>query len=203
MRVARPHARAAPAGSLPARSHRLAVMGHHGPPVRFRTKTIARFLPASLAAPELLVQEFDRLQAAQLDCLAQADACRLLRCGSRRRSTRACVQFVLVLTILPRTSIGTCGKRSECGAVRRRRRALRNVPRIRTSTLAEQREIPAHDGNRPLHGDAGVRGPAGPLVGYLVGGAIVDPGTALASSVRGLDRASRIRVAGRYRLVVR
>src|SRR3989449_4567919 len=44
-----------------------------GPPVRFRIKTIARFLPSSVAAPELLVQEFDRLQAAQLDCLAQAD----------------------------------------------------------------------------------------------------------------------------------
>src|SRR6267143_234510 len=44
-----------------------------GPPVRVRIKTIARFLPSSLAAPELLVQEFDRLQAAQLDCLAQAD----------------------------------------------------------------------------------------------------------------------------------
>ncbi len=44
-----------------------------GPPVRVRLKTIARFLPASLAAPGLLVQEFDRLQAAQLDCLAQAD----------------------------------------------------------------------------------------------------------------------------------
>src|SRR6266567_4322837 len=44
-----------------------------GPPVRFRIKTIARFLPSSVAAPELVVQEFDRLQAAQLDCLAQAD----------------------------------------------------------------------------------------------------------------------------------
>src|SRR6266568_79787 len=44
-----------------------------GPPVRFRIKTIARFLPSSVAAPELLVQEFDRLQAAQLNCLAQAE----------------------------------------------------------------------------------------------------------------------------------
>src|SRR5260370_31870713 len=44
-----------------------------GPPVRVRLKTIARFLPSSVAAPELLVQEFDRLQAAQLDCLAQSD----------------------------------------------------------------------------------------------------------------------------------
>src|SRR2546428_8403220 len=44
-----------------------------GPPVLVRIKTIARFLPSSLAAPELLVQEFDRLQAAQPACLAQAD----------------------------------------------------------------------------------------------------------------------------------
>src|SRR5207249_10093879 len=43
-----------------------------GPPGRVRLKTIARFLPSSLAAPALLVQEFDRLQAAQLDCLARA-----------------------------------------------------------------------------------------------------------------------------------
>src|SRR5256885_7674866 len=44
-----------------------------GAPVRFRLRTIARFLPSSLAIPALLVQELDRLQAAQLDCLAQAD----------------------------------------------------------------------------------------------------------------------------------
>src|SRR3989442_9739729 len=50
-----------------------------GPPVRVRLKTIARFLPSSLAAPALLVQEFDRLQAAQLDCLAHADGLPLSR----------------------------------------------------------------------------------------------------------------------------
>src|SRR5881396_2212593 len=50
-----------------------------GPPVRFRINTIARFLPSSVAAPELLVQEFDRLQAAQLACLAQADGLPLSR----------------------------------------------------------------------------------------------------------------------------
>src|SRR2546429_7391894 len=50
-----------------------------GPPVRVRLKTITRFLPSSLAAPALLVQEFDRLQAAQLDCLAQADGLPLAR----------------------------------------------------------------------------------------------------------------------------
>src|SRR2546425_3571181 len=50
-----------------------------GPPVRVRLKTMARFLPSSLAAPALLVQEFDRLQAAQLDCLAHADGLPLSR----------------------------------------------------------------------------------------------------------------------------
>jgi len=44
-----------------------------GPPVRVRLKTLARFVPSSAAAPAVLVEEFDRLQAAQLDCLAQAD----------------------------------------------------------------------------------------------------------------------------------
>jgi len=74
-----------------------------GPPVRFRTRTIARFLPASLAAPELLVREFDRLQAAQLDCLAQADGLSL----SQVRVTspfNARVRYNLYscFTILPR-----------------------------------------------------------------------------------------------------
>src|SRR2546425_3586757 len=74
-----------------------------GPPVRFRIKTIARFLPSSVAAPELLVQEFDRLQAAQLDCLAQADGLPL----SQVRVTspfNARVRYNLYscLTILPR-----------------------------------------------------------------------------------------------------
>ncbi len=74
-----------------------------GPPVRVRLKTIARFLPSSLAAPALLVQEFDRLQAAQLDCLAQADGLPL----SRVRVTspfNARVRYNLYscFTILPR-----------------------------------------------------------------------------------------------------
>jgi DinB superfamily len=44
-----------------------------GPPVRIRFQTIARFVPQGGAAPEVLVQEFHRLQAAQLECLAQTD----------------------------------------------------------------------------------------------------------------------------------
>ena len=50
-----------------------------GPPVRVRLKTIARFLPSSTAAPSVLVEEFDRLQVAQLDCLTQADGLPLSR----------------------------------------------------------------------------------------------------------------------------
>jgi DinB family protein len=48
-----------------------------GPPVRVRLKTIARFLPQRAAAPAVLVQEFERLQATQLECLAQGDGLRL------------------------------------------------------------------------------------------------------------------------------
>src|SRR5207245_3502678 len=52
-----------------------------GPPVRFRIKTITRFLPSSVAAPELLVQELDRLQAGQLDCLAPGEGWPLSQVG--------------------------------------------------------------------------------------------------------------------------
>src|SRR5260370_33722514 len=74
-----------------------------GPPVRVRLKTIARFLPSSVAAPELLVQEFDRLQAAPLDCLAQADGLPL----SQVRPTapfnpRGRYNLYACFTILPR-----------------------------------------------------------------------------------------------------
>jgi len=74
-----------------------------GPPVRVRIKTIARFLPSSLAAPALLVQEFDRLQAAQLDCLAQADGLPLSQVRVRS-PLNALVRYNLYscFTILPR-----------------------------------------------------------------------------------------------------
>jgi len=74
-----------------------------GPPVRFRIKTIARFLPASLAAPELLVQEFDRLQAAQLDCLAQADGLPLSQVRvTSPFNARVPYNLYACFTILPR-----------------------------------------------------------------------------------------------------
>ena len=43
------------------------------PPVRIRTKTIARFIPESTAPTEQLVAEFDRLQEVQWRRLAEAD----------------------------------------------------------------------------------------------------------------------------------
>lgn len=43
------------------------------PPVRIRTKTIARFIPESTAPAPQLVADFDRLQEMQLAWLAEAD----------------------------------------------------------------------------------------------------------------------------------
>lgn len=43
------------------------------PPVRVKTKTIARFIPESTAPVPRLIAEFERLQAMQLGFLAQAD----------------------------------------------------------------------------------------------------------------------------------
>jgi len=74
-----------------------------GPPVRVRLKTIARFLPSSVAAPELLVQEFDRLQAAQLDCVAQADGLPLAQVRvTSPFNARVRYNLYSCFTILPR-----------------------------------------------------------------------------------------------------
>ena len=43
--------------------------------------------------------------------------------------------------------------------------------------LAAEHQVPAYDGDRSVHGHAGLCGPAGPLVGHLIGGALIDPGT--------------------------
>lgn len=74
-----------------------------GPPVRVRLKTIARFLPSSVAAPALLVQDFDRLQAAQLDCLAQADGLPLSQVRvTSPFNARVRYNLYACFTILPR-----------------------------------------------------------------------------------------------------
>lgn len=43
------------------------------PPVRFRVKTVARFIPESVAPKDQLVAEFERWQGVQLAALAAAD----------------------------------------------------------------------------------------------------------------------------------
>ena len=74
-----------------------------GPPVRVRIKTIARFLPSSLAAPALLVQEFDRLQAAQLDLLTQADGLPITQVRvTSPFNARVRYNLYSCITILPR-----------------------------------------------------------------------------------------------------
>ncbi|HEV2750909.1 MAG TPA: DinB family protein [Gemmatimonadales bacterium] len=74
-----------------------------GPPVRVRTQTIARFLPSSVAPPSVLIEEFDRLQAAQLKCLAEADALPLTRVRvTSPFNARVRYNLNACFTILPR-----------------------------------------------------------------------------------------------------
>jgi hypothetical protein len=74
-----------------------------GPPVRVRLKTIARFLPQSAAAPAVLVEEFDRLQTAQLDCLAQGDGLPLSHVRIKSPfNARLRYNLYACFTILPR-----------------------------------------------------------------------------------------------------
>jgi hypothetical protein len=44
-----------------------------GPPVRFRVRTTAAFVPGGSEPPGQLLASFDRLQAEQLECVGQAD----------------------------------------------------------------------------------------------------------------------------------
>ncbi len=74
-----------------------------GPPVRHRLKTVAAFVPKANQQPAELMAEFDRLQAAQLSCLREADGLPLGRIWIRspfdpriRYNTYSC------LSILPR-----------------------------------------------------------------------------------------------------
>ena len=50
-----------------------------GPPVRYRTRTAAPFVPMDVTSVPELVAEFDRWQVAQLACLATADGLQLGR----------------------------------------------------------------------------------------------------------------------------
>jgi DinB superfamily len=74
-----------------------------GPPVRYRTRTAPAFVPASdQPVPELL-KEFDRLQAAQIGCVVQADGLDLGRLWIRSPfNPRVRYNAYSCLTILPR-----------------------------------------------------------------------------------------------------
>ena len=74
-----------------------------GPPVRVRLKTLGRFVPPGVAAPDILVAEFHRLQAAQLDCLAEADGLPLGRVRiTSPFNARVRYNLYACFTILPR-----------------------------------------------------------------------------------------------------
>src|SRR6059036_233691 len=74
-----------------------------GPPVRVRLKTLARFLPSGAVAPAVLVAEFERLQRAQLDLLAQADGLPLSQVRvTSPFNARVRYNLYACFTILPR-----------------------------------------------------------------------------------------------------
>ena len=74
-----------------------------GPPVRFRVKTTAAFVPTCSHSPRELISEFDRLQAQQIDCVRNADR---LPIGLIRITSpfdaRVKYNLYSCLTILPR-----------------------------------------------------------------------------------------------------
>ncbi len=71
-------------------------------------------------------------------------ACRLLRCGSRRPSTRACATTCTrALRFCRGTSIGTCGKRSECGG-------RRTTPLAVCASELAARRLPVNGRAEPL-----------------------------------------------------
>jgi hypothetical protein len=94
-------------GSAPKRYHRDPVgwllWRIAGPPVRYRTRTTARFIPSESLSLAQVVREFDRLQAAQLDCVLQADGLDLGRYWvTSPFNPRVRYNIYSCLTILPR-----------------------------------------------------------------------------------------------------
>lgn len=74
-----------------------------GPPVRHRIKTVAAFVPAAQRPAAQIVAEFDRLQEAQLACVAAADGLVLGRLWIRSPfDPRIRYNVYSCLTILPR-----------------------------------------------------------------------------------------------------
>src|SRR5262245_51891916 len=70
-------------GATPARFHRdlggWLLWKTMGPPVRFRVKTTAAFVPSGDAAPHHLISEFDRLQREQIAHVRRADGLQIDR----------------------------------------------------------------------------------------------------------------------------
>jgi hypothetical protein len=74
-----------------------------GPPVLYRTRTRARFIPSSTLPLAQVLGEFDRLQAAQIDCVLQADGLDLGRYWiTSPFNPRVRYNVYSCLTILPR-----------------------------------------------------------------------------------------------------
>lgn len=74
-----------------------------GPAVRFRVRTTAPFVPAATAPAAELVAEFDRLQSAQLACVAAAEGLDLERAWiTSPFESRVRYNAYACLTILPR-----------------------------------------------------------------------------------------------------
>ncbi len=96
-----------PAGGPPPRYRRDPVGWFFwrtaGPPVRYRVRTTAPFMPAAAASAAELIAEFDRLQAAQLGCVAAADELDLGRAWiTSPFDPRVRYNAYACLTILPR-----------------------------------------------------------------------------------------------------
>jgi hypothetical protein len=74
-----------------------------GPPVRFRVKTAAPFVPGGQDAPSRLVSEFDRLQADQIARVRDADGLPIDRVKiASPFNARVKYNLYACLTILPR-----------------------------------------------------------------------------------------------------
>jgi hypothetical protein len=74
-----------------------------GPPVRYRVKTKPAFVPTAIMPRPQLLSEFDRLQAAQVSCVVEANGMRLGQLWIRSPfDPRIHYNMYSCLTILPR-----------------------------------------------------------------------------------------------------
>jgi hypothetical protein len=101
-------ARARSLGSQAPKRYRRDLVGwllwkYSGPPVRMRVNTPPSFVPTSCAAPKALVEEFARLQDAQIACVKEADGLPIHRVRiTSAFNTRLKYNLFAGFTILPR-----------------------------------------------------------------------------------------------------